>query len=369
MTAIDRLLQHPRFGPPGVNERMAQLCQGLNMIPSIKIVGSNGKGTTAHLMARMAQGLGKSVGLYTSPHLLHVNERIQINGRMITDEDLDACLTQALMRAAPLPQSGRFEILTLAALIFFAEQNVDLAIMEIGLGGRFDPVRIAPGTISVLTSIDLEHTAILGKTLHAIASEKAAVCKAGDTLLSAVGGLEDCIPDGVTYIDLSCPPLDPLQSNARLAAHALKQHFALDTLPETYGVQVPGRLQKLSTHPPIYVDVAHNAQSVATAVSAFPERPISLICAFKNDKDLTAIKGTFHHVVALQFDVDMHTPDHILTHLNATYKDTAHDIDSAITFAKDKRPEDGVILCLGGFGMAGRVLAYMQGAHYDVIGL
>jgi len=369
MTAINRLLQRPRFGPPGVNERMARLCEGLDMVPSIKVVGSNGKGTTAHLMAQMAQGLGKSVGLYTSPHLLHINERIQINGRMIGDEELDACLTQALNRATPLPDSGRFEILTLAALIFFAQQNVDLAIMEIGLGGRFDPVRIAPGNISVLTSIDLEHTAILGKTLDAIAREKAAVCKSGDLLLSGVGGLENCVAHDVAYIDLSCPPLDPLHSNARLAAHALKHHFALDTLPETYGIQVPGRLQKLSTHPPVYVDVAHNAQSVATAVYAFRGRPISLICAFKNDKDLSAIKETFHQVIALQFEDDMHAPDHILAHLNATYKDTAPDIEHALAFAKNKRPENGVILCLGGFGMAGRVMAHIQGIHYDVIGL
>jgi dihydrofolate synthase/folylpolyglutamate synthase len=369
MNAIEKLLQRPRFGPPGVNQRMAQLCTGLRLIPSIKIVGSNGKGTTAHIMARMAERLGKSVGLYTSPHLLRINERIQINGYDITDTDLEHYLHIAMKRAQHLPDAGRFEILCLAALIYFADHNLDLAIMEIGLGGRFDPVRIAPGKFSVLTSIDLEHTAILGTDRHTIATEKAAVCKTGDTLLSAVGGLEDCMTDAVTYIDLSQPPLDPLQSNARLAAHALKYHFNLDHLPETDNVKVPGRLQKLRNHPPVYVDVAHNAQSVSAILNQFPNRPITLICAFKNDKDIAAITATFHHIIALQFDPDMHSANYILTTLNATYKDNGHDIADALQKAQDRLPENGVILCLGGFAIAGRILAFMNDTHYDVIGL
>lgn len=369
MSALSRLLKHPRFGPAGVNERMAQMCNGLEMVPAIKIVGSNGKGTTAHMMARMAQDLGKSVGLYTSPHLLQVNERIQINAQPISDPDLDMCLGQALSRAATFPQAGRFEILTLAALIHFSRQQVDLAVMEIGLGGRFDPVRIAPGKISVLTSLDLEHTAILGNTLAAIATEKAAVCRPGDTLLSAVGGIEKCLPEQVELVDLSTPPLSALQSNARLAAHALKIQFDLDTLPPAQSIQVPGRLQKIQHQPPIFVDVAHNPQAVNTAVEALGKRPITLVCAFKADKDLRSISSSFHHVIALSFDDDMHSREHILSHLSAEYKTKAPDIAQALRLAQTDLPEDGVILCLGGFGLVGRVLAHMQGIHYDVIGL
>lgn len=369
MTALTRLLERPRFGPAGVNERMARMCTGLEMVPSIKIVGSNGKGTTAHMMARMAQDLGKSVGLYTSPHLFRVNERIQVNGLPIPDPDLEQCLDEALKRAADIPEAGRFEILTLAALIHFSQQQVDLAIMEVGLGGRFDPVRIASGQISVLTSLDLEHTAILGDTLEAIAAEKAAICRSGETLLSAVGGIEDCLPDGVTFVDLSTPPLRPLQSNARLAAHALKMQFHLDTLPPAQPVQVPGRLQKVQNHPPIYVDVAHTRQAINLAVNAFGTRPVTMICAFKADKDLQGLKTRFHHVIALRLEEDMHSPDHILSHLSADHKSHAETIEQALHLAQTDLPENGLVLCLGGFGLVGRVLAHIQGTHYDVIGL
>jgi len=369
MNALSRLLTHPRFGPAGVNERMARMCSGLEMVPAIKIVGSNGKGTTAHMIARMAQGLGKSVGLYTSPHLLQVNERIQINAVPISNADLESCLSEALSRAAALPEAGRFEILTLAALIHFSRQQVDLAVMEVGLGGRFDPVRIAPGKISVLTSLDLEHTAILGNTLEAIATEKAAVCRPGDTLLSAVGGIEDCLPERVAFADLSTPPLTALQSNARLAAHALKAQFNLDTLPPAQPVQVPGRLQKIQHQPPIFVDVAHSPQAVNTVVAALGNRPITLVCAFKADKDLGSINCSFHHIIALRFEEDMHSRTHILSHLSAGRKSEAQDIAQALDLAQADLPKDGVVLCLGGFGLVGRVLAHMQGIHYDVIGL
>ncbi|MDV7339952.1 hypothetical protein RYZ26_10130 [Terasakiella sp. A23] len=366
---MERLLSFPRFGEQGVNERMAVLCDGLQQVPAIKIVGSNGKGTTAHMMAEMALRLGKSVGLYTSPHLLRVNERIQVNGREISDDQLDVVLNWACDRAGGVKGIGRFELLTLAAMKHFADCNLDLAVMEIGLGGRFDPVRAADGKISVLTSIDLEHTAILGDSIEAIAKEKAAVCKTGDCLISAVGGLEDCMPKGVCYLDISNPPLSPLQSNARLAAHALKMHFDLDDLPETFGVRVPGRLQKLSSNPPIYVDVAHSAKAVETVLDHFKGKDISLICAARNDKDLGAFDQSFHHVIALQVEDDMHPANEMLKAFQASRKDEAVDIAEALELAKDHRSEDGVILCLGGFGLVGRMMAHLRGVHYDVIRL
>jgi len=241
--------------------------------------------------------------------------------------------------------------------------------MEVGLGGRFDPVRIAKGPLSVLTSLDLEHTAILGNSLEEIATEKAAICQKGDVLLSAVGGLQDCMPVGVDYIDLSNPPLAPLQSNARLAAHALKRQFNLADLPDTFGVKVPGRLQKLSNDPPVYVDVAHSPAAVKTVLDQFKDRPLSLVCAARNDKDVQALDHHFHHVIAVQPDEAMKAPDDILSGFTSKRKDKADDVAQAISLAKDHMAENGVILCLGGFGLVGRVMAHMRGAHYDVISL
>ncbi len=369
MKVIEQLLSYPKFGKPGVLERMDALTHGLVMVPTIKVVGSNGKGTTAHMMAHMAGVLGKSVGLYTSPHLLRLNERIQINGREIDDVELTQALAWAIDRAQALEGVGRFEIFTAAALYHFSRTAIDVAIMEIGLGGRFDPVRMAPGRISVLTSIDLEHTAILGHTIKEIATEKAAVCKPGDLLISAVLGVEDCVPDGVTYMEVSDPPLSPLQSNARLAAFALKEHFSLTELPEAYGAKVPGRLQRLSSTPPLYVDVAHSVAAVQTVLDQFGETPITLVIAARRDKDFSALDYIFHHVVALQCDEDMQDPADLLQMFNAQHKDKADGVAQALDLAIRHCGHEGVIVCLGGFGIAGRVLAHFNGAHYDVIGL
>ncbi len=369
MTGLEKLLTYPRFGDAGVNERMVQLTSGLQMVPTIKVVGSNGKGSTAHMMAEMSQRLGKKTGLYTSPHLLRVGERIRINGKEISERDLNYILNWAITQAEGLEGVGRFELLTLAALYHFSQSAVDVAIMEVGLGGRYDPVRIAPGQYSVLTSIDLEHTAILGDTVEQIATEKAAVCKQEETLISAVPGIENCLPEGVELIESCHPPLAPLQSNARLAALAVAQHFGLDHLPEVFPHRLAGRLHRVSSNPPIYVDVAHSPKAVQTVLDALGDKPISLVIAARNDKDISHMPGCFEHVIALQFEQDMYPADQILNQLSAPRKDVALDVEGALAVARTHLPENGVILCLGGFGLAGRVLAYMQGVHYDVISL
>ena len=369
MTALDDLLKLPRFGQQGVNERMEKLTAGLEMVPSIKVVGSNGKGTTAHMMAQMALSLGKKVGLYTSPHLLRVGERIQVNGREIQERDLNYILKWALERAAGFEGIGRFEVLTLAALYHFAQSEVDVAIMEVGLGGRFDPVRISPGDLSVLTSVNLEHTAILGNSVEEIATEKAAICKTGDTLISAVGGIETCMPDGVELVDVSTPVLDPLQSNARLAAHAISRFFKLGHLPETFGLKVPGRLHKIKRAPDVYLDVAHNKAAIETVIAHFKDRPISLVCAFQADKEVAGLEYEFHQVIALQFHEGMWAANDLLDQFNAAHKSYVNSVDQALETAIEYTPEDGVILCLGGFEIVGRMLAQHIGVHYDVISL
>ncbi|SCA57091.1 putative Dihydrofolate synthase [Candidatus Terasakiella magnetica] len=369
MSGLERLLELPRFGEPGVIERMESFTQGLEMVPTIKVVGSNGKGTTAHMMAQMAMELGKKVGLYTSPHILRVGERIRINGQEIEERGLNYILNWAMDKIAATDGVGRFEALTLAALYHFAQSDVDIAIMEAGLGGRFDPVKVARGDISVLTSIDLEHTAILGQTHEAIATEKTAICKTGDTLISAYGPAENGLPKGVNYIDCSSPALAPMQSNARLSAHAIQHHFKLGHLPDTHGARIPARLHKVSINPPVYIDVAHTKAAIKSVLDHFKGRPISLICGFKNDKNILDIKASFHHLIALQPEPDMMTCDDIISCLQGEHKEACDTIEQALELASARLPENGLILCLGGFNIAGRMLAHHRDVHYDVISL
>lgn len=371
MNALDRLLEFPRFGNTGVNERMEKLCTPLmsdlwwKRNPCIKVAGSNGKGTTATLMSIMAQNLNKKVGLYTSPHLIRVNERIQINGSEISDEDLEEALSWALDQVSILEGVGRFEILTAACLFHFAQNNVDIAIMEVGLGGRFDPVRITPGNISVLTSIDLEHTQILGDSLSAITQEKAAVCKKGDYLISAVKDTSSHLPDGVTCVEVINP--DPFSSNQALAQCAIKLQFDLSHLPDaTKSFQMPGRMHCLSTDPLVYVDVAHSAAAVETVLQKFSAKRLCLICGSRNDKDMQAIAKAFEacldHVIAFNPEGDMMAAADVLKPFGDIIKDEAHTAAEAIELAKAHLGENGIILCLGGFAIVSHMMAYFNGS-------
>ena len=145
-------------------------------IPSIHIAGSNGKGTTANYLANIYRAHGLKVGLFTSPYLDEVNEMININGQNISTEDLESAIkeNQKLFDKYGL---SAFEIQTYIAFSYFKKNNVDLAIIECGMGGEIDATNIFEPILSIITSISLEHTAFLGRSLCEIAYQKAGVIK------------------------------------------------------------------------------------------------------------------------------------------------------------------------------------------------
>ncbi len=146
--------------------------------PVIHIAGTNGKGSTAHTIAAVLQCAGYKVGLYTSPHLLDFRERIRVDGNMIPQEAVTDFVNR--YRELQLPCSPSFfEVTTIMAFEYFARQKVDIAVVEVGLGGRFDTTNVVRPVLSVITNISLDHTAILGNTLAAVAREKAGIIKNG----------------------------------------------------------------------------------------------------------------------------------------------------------------------------------------------
>ena len=163
---------------------------------TIHIVGTNGKGSTSYYLAGVLQAHGFKVGLFTSPHLVSLRERIRINDKPIGDEDLNRlllCVQLAAKEASVEPTF--FEVLTLVAFLYYAEQGVDVVSMEAGMGGRLDSTAVACGDIVVLTSIGLEHTEVLGPTESAILKEKMAIVDAGGNARKTfvVGGLSDAL--------------------------------------------------------------------------------------------------------------------------------------------------------------------------------
>lgn len=374
MSALENLLNFPRFGEKGVNERMEKFCTALHSrlwwrrAPCIKIAGSNGKGTTANLMSQMAQNMGKKVGLYTSPHLLDVTERIQINSQNISENDFEHVLSWALNQVKAEKGVGRFEVLTLAALYYFAINHVDIAVMEVGLGGRFDPVRIAPGRLSLLTSIDLEHTAILGNNLEDITREKAAICKAGDCLITGVAHIATALPKQVEFVEISADTA--FESNTRLAQQALKQYFNLNHLPpQPASFILAGRMDYVSHNPQVLIDVAHSPKAIEAVLKQLPKKPIHLICGARNDKDIKAMADVFSsqlcHVIAFCPEDDMLPAAQVLNAFEPIRKDQASHAAQALEIAQEHISENHIILCLGGFDVARHMLAHFKNIPCD----
>jgi dihydrofolate synthase/folylpolyglutamate synthase len=145
---------------------------------TIHVGGTNGKGSVCHTLAAILQEAGYRVGLYTSPHLINFRERIRVNGQMITEEYVTAFVEQHRPFFEPLYPSF-FELTTAMAFDYFRAEKVDIAVIEVGLGGRLDCTNIITPILSVITNISLDHTALLGDTLGEIAYEKAGIIKAG----------------------------------------------------------------------------------------------------------------------------------------------------------------------------------------------
>ncbi|MEM8942583.1 MAG: Mur ligase family protein, partial [Pseudomonadota bacterium] len=189
---LDTWLAHlERIHPKSIDlglERSTEVARRLGLLPLpskvLVVAGTNGKGTVAHASDALLQAQGFRTGRFTSPHILRFNERIAVDGVPVSDRlILDAF--RAIETARSETTLTYFEFSTLAAIWVFAQAGVDVAILEVGLGGRLDAVNIADGDVSVITSISLDHQAWLGETVELIAPEKAAVARSGKPVVLA----------------------------------------------------------------------------------------------------------------------------------------------------------------------------------------
>ena len=172
-----------RFGLEAVTELLMRLGYPQNSYKTILIAGTNGKGSTAAMTASILQSAGYKVGLYTSPHLIDVRERIVISGRKITKSEFGQ--TIASVKSRLKQPVTYFEFLTAVAFLYFQRQQIDIAVLEVGLGGRLDATNISKPIVSVITNIGLDHTAYLGSSLTEIAREKAGIIKRSGVCITA----------------------------------------------------------------------------------------------------------------------------------------------------------------------------------------
>ncbi|MHB1089035.1 MAG: bifunctional folylpolyglutamate synthase/dihydrofolate synthase, partial [Acidimicrobiales bacterium] len=157
-------------------DTLGLLADPQNDYPSIHITGTNGKGTTTTLVSALLSATGLRVGTFTSPDLHAINERIALNGEPIDDESFIALLSRlADVEEVSSIALTRFELLTVAALLHFSDEGVDVGVIEVGMGGTWDSTNVINSTVAVLTNVDLDHTAVLGTTIRQIASDKVGI--------------------------------------------------------------------------------------------------------------------------------------------------------------------------------------------------
>jgi dihydrofolate synthase/folylpolyglutamate synthase len=337
---------HPKSIAMGL-ERVNQVIDRLNLHPSFTIItvaGTNGKGSTCAMLENIYREAGYKVGCYTSPHLVRYNERVKVNGEEVDDETLCEAFTAIdAARAGDVDHPVAltyFEVGTLAAIWHFMQAQVDIAILEIGLGGRLDAVNAFEPDCAIVTSIDLDHMEFLGDTREKIGLEKAGIYRSNlpaicgdhnppESLLSYAASIQadlkridlnfghQLTEKGWQFINQDqfqyALPLPALQGryqldNAACAIAAVeslqsKRAVSVDAMVKAMQTTVAGRFQTISLNPRVILDVAHNphaARALAENLHACRKSSSKTIAVFAmlGDKDIPGV------ISAVQQEID-----------------------------------------------------------------
>lgn len=314
--------QHITLGLERVEELLDALGNPQRVMRTVQVVGTNGKGTTAVTLAGALEAEGHPAGAYLSPHLISYTERVRIGGRNATEGEFAAGMGRAIRVADErgIPAS-QFELLTAGALLMFAEAGLSWAVLEAGLGARYDATSASEAEAVVLTNVGLDHTEYLGQTIMEIASEKLASLRKGTTLV--LGFVDppvfdlasrECEHVGARLIEAADASLEPYEApqlapyarrNVALGLRAAEALLGREVAPESRrraiaGARLPGRFEVLeSGGVPVVVDGGHNPSGLAAALdgvrSVFRERPVGVVFGALRDKDipsmLLALKG------------------------------------------------------------------------------
>lgn len=336
------VFQRPRYarrpGPSRIRRLLGSTARGFD---TIHVVGSNGKGSVSVMTAEILRSLGLRVGLFTSPHLYSFAERFWVDGEDVGADELAAAMgrLRPLLKQEPEEdQATAFDVMTALAVEIFQQHDVDVALMEAGIGGRYDSTRVLEGAVSALVSVDLEHTALLGESLEAIAVDKSRIAAPGSTLILGEVATEvstavarTCVRRGVQLVMLGDAlrwrslssgrlslDLNAVQGtlrgiemrlgmwgehqhhNAALAVSVAERElrrrrgFPVETeewirgLREGLGrARRPGRMERLSGNPEVWLDVAHTPAALRAVVNtarSMDRGPWTVIFGLSMDK-------------------------------------------------------------------------------------
>jgi dihydrofolate synthase / folylpolyglutamate synthase len=320
-----------RFGLDRMRRMMTALGSPERRFQSIHVVGTNGKSSTTRMIAAILERHGLRTGTYTSPHLISYTERVQIGERDLDSDAFAAAIARAARAAEHVNHTlagddhvTQFELLTAAALWAMAERHVEVAVVEAGLGGRYDATSVIDSRVTVLTNVGLEHTRWLGPTVKDIAEEKLAVLRPDTTLVlgehlapealvvaERVAGEQDAriVHAGAeSFADIPLAASGPFQRRnfalARTAAETYLRELGIE--PREDAVRraaaetiVQGRLQIVGEDPLTVLDGAHNPDATRALIEALPEvldarppRPLALVLGVLEDKDAASMLRT-----------------------------------------------------------------------------
>jgi len=388
------------------------LCAALdnpqNKFKSIHVAGTNGKGSTSHMLASVLQEAGYKVGLYTSPHIKDFRERIKINGQKI-EEQFVVHFTENIKTKITEIQPSFFEITVAMAFAYFAKQQVDIAVIEVGLGGLLDSTNVITPELCVITNIGLDHTNLLGTTLPEIATQKAGIIKASvpvvisqtqeetervftnkalekntsiffaDKVMEVIGmdsatiGLQKMKVVNTAKMSITNYELDILgkyqQKNVKgvlLALEILQQYNwnisaqnivdGLKNIKNNTGLM--GRFDMLETSPMLIADVAHNADGITEVLAQIkniPHNNLHIITGFVADKAVDKVLNLFPKN-ANYYYTQANIPRALLKeNLQETAKqyqlngEVYNSVNTALQAAKANASKEDIILICGSF--------------------
>ena len=378
--AEEHLLSLELFGMRFGLERMRRLLTALGSpqerFAAVHVVGTNGKSSTVRMTAALLEAHGVRTGSYLSPHLVRFAERIRVGDEDVSDAEFGAAVERAAAAAAKVDRtlSGgervtQFELLTAAALDELARREVEVAVVEAGLGGRWDATNVLGASVCVLTNVGLEHTRWLGPTIPDIAREKLAVVGAGATLV--LGDVDDGVlalaqETGAQIV--RAEPLDvPLRGYQRTnfevavaAATAQRGPLQAAQVAEVAArVRVPGRLQVVSEEPLTILDGAHNPSGMAALAAVLPDvvgdRGLVAVVSVLDDKDaagmLRALIGKCRAMVFTASRNPRALPPATLAslaeQLGGPSTEVVRDPRAAVRRAQELAGPDGAVLATG----------------------
>lgn len=396
---------HPKNDLSYIRRILKQLNNPQDSVKTIHVTGTNGKGSTSYYLSNLLQKAGQKTGLFVSPYIYEFNERIQLNGKNINNNDLIKTANKIEMAIEILKKDDpdfslvTFEYEVALAFQFFAQENCDYAVIEVGIGGEHDKTNVIIPEVSVITTIGLDHEKIIGPTLKDIAKEKSGIIKSNRPVV--LGN----VPQDVLEILLNKAQSENSKSfllgrdfQIKIMPDVIEYqdsktiyNFALRPLVEAYDIgvavqviqllqldldrkkieeainetRIPGRYDVIQTSPEIIVDGAHNLQAMENLLNLVRKKKkgqIYVLLGMMKDKDLGPVTKLFKDEKVTLTRIDYPRAARLEDFPKEAQKEFEYkeNFEEAYTSLKNKLQADDMLLVTGSFYLVGAVLNYCK---------